>query len=284
MKLSKRLEMVASFVKEGSNLADIGTDHGYIPIALAERGQVKRAIAMDVRSGPLERAKEHIKLHRLEDRIETRLSDGTKMLEPGEADTVVISGMGGDLVIHILEEGRFLWDSVSQWVLSPQSELDKVRRFLEGNGFVTVREDMVEEDGKYYTVMDVVWQAPPFGEKCADRKENGLEIRGCHEFSTDLEDRNGIGREAALRNERFTRQDTARDVKQKLKREAGYLYGRLLIREKNPVLKEFLQREELQLERIREQLKKTDSQAANKRLAELEWELEIIKEAQDEMQ
>ena len=155
MRLSKRLALVASFVNEGSSRADIGTDHGYIPIALTRQGKVTRAIAMDVRKGPLERAREHIREYHLEERIETRLSDGAERLKAGEADTVVIAGMGGELVIHILEGGRHLWDEVGQWVLSPQSELDKVRTYLQENGFVITREDMVEEDGKYYTVMDV---------------------------------------------------------------------------------------------------------------------------------
>lgn len=155
MKLSKRLETVASFVEKGSSLADIGTDHGYIPIVLAERGVIEKGFAMDVRKGPLERAKEHIAEYHMEDRIEARLSDGAENLKPGEADAVVIAGMGGELVIHILEGGRHLWESVRQWVLSPQSDLRKVRRYLRDHGFVIVREEMLEEDGKYYTVMNV---------------------------------------------------------------------------------------------------------------------------------
>lgn len=154
MKLSKRLEMIASFVKPGSRLADIGTDHAYIPIALTERGVIPSALAMDVRKGPLERAREHICEAGLEDRIETRLSDGLEKLEAGEADTVVIAGMGGELEIHILEEGRHIWDSAEQWVLSPQSDLDHVRRYLLENGFSINREAMVKEDGKFYTIMD----------------------------------------------------------------------------------------------------------------------------------
>lgn len=155
MKLSQRLETVASFVSEGSNLADIGTDHGYIPIALVLRGVVPSAIAIDVRPGPLKRAADHIAEYHLEEKITTRLGDGLTGLNPGEADTVVIAGMGGELVIHILEEGHHLWEDVKQWVLSPQSELDKVRSYLAEHGFSISREDMVEEDGKYYTVMDV---------------------------------------------------------------------------------------------------------------------------------
>ncbi|MDO5418317.1 MAG: class I SAM-dependent methyltransferase [Lachnospiraceae bacterium] len=153
MKLSKRLELVASFVPEGSRLADVGTDHGYVPIYLVEKGVCPSAIAMDVGKGPLERAREHIREMGMEERIQTRLGDGLAALLPGEADTVVIAGMGGELVIHILEEGRHMWESVKQFVLSPQSDLDKVRRYLAGHGFAVRKEEMVLEDGKYYTVM-----------------------------------------------------------------------------------------------------------------------------------
>lgn len=156
MKLSKRLETVASFVRRGSNLADIGTDHGYIPINLVLGGIVPHAVAMDVRKGPLERAKEHIRDYKLENQIETRLSDGLEKLMPGEADTVVIAGMGGELILHILSEGEHVRGSISQWVLSPQSDLDKVRRYLAEHHFRIEKETMVEDEGKYYTIMSVV--------------------------------------------------------------------------------------------------------------------------------
>lgn len=156
IKLSKRLETVASFVPKGSNIADIGTDHGYIPIYLTERGIVNRALAMDVGTGPLERACAHIKACGLAERIVTRLGDGLKNLQAEEADCIVIAGMGGELIIRIMEEGRHMWDSVRTWVLSPQSDLDKVRRYLEEWEFLIDRETMLKEDGKYYTVMRVV--------------------------------------------------------------------------------------------------------------------------------
>lgn len=241
MKLSKRLEMVASFVNEGSILADIGTDHGYIPIALVARGVSSHAIAMDVRTGPLKRAAAHVALHHLEDNIETRLSDGVEKLRPGEADTVVIAGMGGELVIHILDAGRHLWGSVRQWVLSPQSELDKVRRYLQHQGFSIVREGMLKEDGKYYTVMDVVWEETGPGEA----KAEGLKAEGM--------------------------------------RPEEYLYGRYLIQEKNPVLQEFLKKEQIQMEKIIEQLAGQASEASKERRDVLQEQLGWLKEAQNEM-
>ena len=96
MKLSERLNTVVSFVKPGSRVVDVGTDHGYVPIELAQRGIISHGLAMDVRKGPLERAKEHIRQYGLEDVIETRLSDGICQLQDHEADTVIVAGMGGE--------------------------------------------------------------------------------------------------------------------------------------------------------------------------------------------
>lgn len=155
MKLSKRLEMVAALVPRGCRLADIGTDHGYVPIYLVQKGQISHAIAMDVRSGPLRRARAHIERYDLTGHIEIRLSDGLKELQAGEADTVVIAGMGGELMIRILEAGKHVWNSISTWVLAPQSELHKVRHYLQQQGFVIAEETMLAEEGKYYTVMRV---------------------------------------------------------------------------------------------------------------------------------
>lgn len=238
MKLSKRLETVASFVPEGSNIADIGTDHGYIPIYLVREGHTGRAVAMDVRKGPLERARAHVAEAGLEHRIDVRLSDGLAGLKPGEADCVVIAGMGGELIIHILEGGRNLWETIGYWVLSPQSDLDKVRRFLDKESFSIARETMVKEDGKYYTVM-------------------------------------GVTRDGS-------RADASGDCREETK-EPYCLYGSRLIREKDPVLAEFLKKEQEQLEQILDTLKDSDTPAALKRCREIKEKLAWNKEAQDEM-
>lgn len=105
MQLSQRLLAVADLASAGHCLADVGTDHGYIPIYLMEKGNYERAIAMDVRKGPLLRAEENRKSHGFEDRMDLRLSDGVAALREGEADTVVIAGMGGGLGDHYPDGG-----------------------------------------------------------------------------------------------------------------------------------------------------------------------------------
>ena len=156
MELSKRLSAVAGLVTEGASVADIGTDHGYIPIWLAKRVPAVKLIAMDVNEGPLERAREHILAEGLSDRIDLRLSDGFSALDPGEVHTIIAAGMGGGLVIHILEANPAVTDSVQEFILQPQSEIERVRAYLEREGYTIVREEMVEEDGKYYPMMKAV--------------------------------------------------------------------------------------------------------------------------------
>lgn len=221
---------MASFVERGSRVADIGTDHGYLPIALVERGICPCALAMDVREGPLKRAQEHVREHGLDGKIECRLSNGLMQLKPGEADTAVMAGMGGELIVHILEQGRHMWEHLRQAVLSPQSEPDKVRRFLEEEGFSIERESMVQEDGKFYTVLGI--------------------CRG----------------------------------QMKLSGQAQYLYGKRLIEERNPVLVQFLLKEEERIRAIFDGFGERDTDKVRQAKQELAQQLTWIKEAQDEMQ
>ena len=147
-------------VSRGYRLADIGTDHAYIPIFLVEEGRVPSAVAMDINRGPLDRARENIMESGQEDKIQIRISDGFSALEEGEADAAVLAGMGGGLTIRILREGADVVRTLKECILQPQSEIEKVRAFLLAEGFSFTDEDMVEEDGKYYPIIKVT---PPCG-------------------------------------------------------------------------------------------------------------------------
>ena len=153
--LSRRLETIISLVEPGETIADIGTDHGYVPIALVRRGICRKGLAMDVGTGPLERAREHIHAHSMEKIIETRLSDGLHKLSPGEADRIVIAGMGGPLMQRILEEGEAAARAAGQLVLSPQSGIREFRRFLNTHHYHIKEEAMLREDDKDYVILNV---------------------------------------------------------------------------------------------------------------------------------
>ena len=164
-KLSIRLQAVADFVTPGSVVADIGTDHGFLPIYLVEKGICPRAVAMDIRQGPLERAREHIAAAGLNDRIQVRLSDGLNGLMQNEADSAVIAGMGGLTVIHILEQAQEKLADFKEMVLEPQSDPAKVRSYVREHRMWIDREDLVYESGKFYPVLHVCTKPQPAREQ-----------------------------------------------------------------------------------------------------------------------
>lgn len=155
IRLSKRLTALANMVTDGNRLADIGTDHGYIPIYLCQTGKIPSALAMDIGKGPLQQAQTHIAEYGLSEQIKTRLSDGMASLQSGEADTILIAGMGGGLVMKILSEGAEKLTGKEELILQPQSEIALVREFLRARNFQILDEDMILEDGKYYPMMKV---------------------------------------------------------------------------------------------------------------------------------
>lgn len=152
-KLSQRLRRLADMVTEGFAFADIGTDHGYVPIALLTEKKIPRAFAMDIKEGPLLLAKEHIKAAGLCDYITLRRSDGMAALAAGEADSILIAGMGGAVMRRILADGADVLAAAKELILQPQSEIADVREYLYQEGYSIDREDIVFEHGIYYPMM-----------------------------------------------------------------------------------------------------------------------------------
>lgn len=154
--LSKRLQTVADMVTSGNRVCDVGCDHGYVSIYLVKQGISPGVLAMDVRKGPLNAAREHVVKQGLSDKIETRLSDGLHNYNIGEARSLICAGMGGRLMRQILEEEKDKTDSFQELILQPQSEIEEFRRFLRENAYLIQDEEILEEDGKFYQVMRAV--------------------------------------------------------------------------------------------------------------------------------
>ena len=171
MQLSKRLRAVADLVPGGTVLADVGTDHAYIPIALVEEGKIPRALAMDINQGPLMRAEENIKAHGLEEKIEIRLSDGLEKMKKGEADAVLIAGMGGLLTVRILSGKREILGGATL-VLQPQSDLPSVRGWLAEEGYAITAEDLVLQERVIQKIRERTWMMSCLNMKQAKRKRN----------------------------------------------------------------------------------------------------------------
>lgn len=227
--ISNRLYAVSAMVTSGGVLADVGTDHAYVPIFLLQKHKIQRAIAMDINEGPLQRAEEHLAMHQLKDQVETRLSDGVAALQPGEADSILVAGMGGELILHILKEGQEVFRQAKEIILQPQSEIYKVREYLRKNGYCITDEDMVYEDGKFYPMMQVVSSQ----EECKVNMLEEREQRICD------------------------------------------IYGPLLLKNGNPVLRKYLVYQHNSLQGILEKLKQQkDTEAIARRILEVEQELE----------
>ena len=226
---------MASMVTTGGILADIGTDHAYVPIALVQRQKIKGAIAMDINEGPLARAQEHIRAARLEEYIQTRLSDGAEALLPNEADSILIAGMGGELILHILTEGESVCSTAKELILQPQSEIHKVREYLRQHQYKIEDEDMVCEEGKYYPMMRVHYQA----EKNEDADKTIKDMENSKE-------------------------------QKKSRYKVECLYGRYLLMEKNPVLHQYLVKERQVFENILDNLfKQPESEKIAVRMEEV---------------
>ena len=151
--MTPRLLAVAKMVKNSQSVADIGTDHAYIPVYLVANNTIKSALAMDINEGPLRRADENIKKFSLTDKIKTRLSDGLTKLKNNEADTVIIAGMGGVLINNILKNDKDRLTSVKNFILQPMTAIAETRKYLAENGFKITDEKLAKEDDKIYTVI-----------------------------------------------------------------------------------------------------------------------------------
>lgn len=153
--LSERLRSLTDMVSHGNRVVDVGCDHGFLSIYLVQHGISPKVLAMDVRKGPLSGAKEHIAEHGMGNYIETRLSDGLREYQAGEADSLVCAGMGGKLMMKILTESEEKAKALDELILQPQSELPVFRRFLKAEGYVTLDENILCEEGKYYFLFKV---------------------------------------------------------------------------------------------------------------------------------
>ena len=153
-KLSKRLEKVASYVPTGAILADIGSDHAYLPCYLVHKGIVERAIAGEVVKGPFESAQRQVRTEGLSDRIEVRLADGLAAVhEDDEVNTVTIAGMGGPLIVSILEKNPESLKHVTRLILQPNIHAKVIREWALRNGWAIQEETILEEDRKIYEIL-----------------------------------------------------------------------------------------------------------------------------------
>lgn len=254
--LSERLRAVTELVTKGNRVADIGCDHAYTSIYLVEKGIAPCAIAMDINAGPIERAKENVALYGLTDKIAVRRSDGVKELGAKEADTLLITGMGGLLMKKILSDKPEVTVAVKELVLQPQSEVEELRRFLHSIGFVITAEQMRKEDGKFY----VMFRAEP---------------HRFQEYSVCDSTENMV-----LCSEEWSKQEqiTSKERNNQIWTDLEYRYGAYLLKERPAVFVEYLNWELQQKEQILANLEQIETEKARVRKEQLVREIEELKQ------
>ncbi len=162
LKISKRLESAAAFVRKGDVIADVGTDHAYLPIYLSMYKMISSAIVTDINEGPIERARRNIAEYSCENAISARLSDGLCGVEAYSPNTVFILGMGGELIARIISDAEWLKEKKVRLVLQPMTHKEILRKYLFENGFSIIDEALVD-DGKIYQIMVAEYS----GERCS---------------------------------------------------------------------------------------------------------------------
>lgn len=161
MELTPRLRKVAELVPQGARFADIGTDHAYLPTWLILNGVVERAVAADLRPGPLERARDTAERFDVGDQLDFRLCDGLSAVSPDEVDTIAIAGMGGETIAHILSCAPWTKAPGVTLILQPMSSQPDLRQWLGANGYTIERECLVREEKTIYTIFLVKAGAMP---------------------------------------------------------------------------------------------------------------------------
>lgn len=156
MKLTPRLKAVADLVPAGKSMADIGTDHAYIPIYLIKEGKIKEGIAGDIHEGPARRAAIHIAKEGLSQKVEVLVGPGLSVLKEKMVDGVVIAGMGGLMIEAILKEDSVVAHQLKWLVLQPQNHLCRLRLWLQRNGYMIKQEVLAQEGSRLYEVWLVV--------------------------------------------------------------------------------------------------------------------------------
>ncbi|MGL4873127.1 MAG: tRNA (adenine(22)-N(1))-methyltransferase [Clostridium sp.] len=222
MELSKRLEMILENITEKDSLVDVGTDHGYIPIESIKRNLSKKAIAADINKDPLDKAKLNSIFEGVDEQIEVRLGNGLDVIGKDEVSSVVIAGMGGNLIRDILESGKEKIKN-AEILLLPAQNPEVLRKYLYTNGYKVEKEDICLDEGIFYEF---------------------FKVRVSAEDKTELED-------------------------------VYYEISPILIRSKNPLVKDFLNGKKEKAIKILQNIKE-DTESANARKKELEEKINII--------
>lgn len=238
-------------VSPGKRVCDVGCDHGYVSIYLIESGRADAVLAMDVNRGPLERARINVEKHGLTGYITLRLSNGLDAYRTGEAQSLVIAGMGGRLMQSILTKDKEKTEDFEELILQPQSELALFRKFLRTEGYTIVQEEMILEGGKFYPMM-----------KARKKPVYGIcQAKGCVSAGDGSQQQSGLP--------------------DGITQEMADAFGSCLLAKRDPVLYEYIFRQKEDILRLIHAMGgQEESERCRKRREELKAELSLLTQAE----
>jgi tRNA (adenine22-N1)-methyltransferase len=262
IKLGPRLNCIASLIGFKTRLADIGTDHAYLPIALCEQGKIERAIGIDIHKGPYQTALAAVQNHKLDNKIDIRLGNGLQPLMPGEVDTLTLAGMGGKTILEILFARSDILSEISDLIVQPQGLESKVRNDLLEAGWL-LREEHLVEEGRVYVVM-------AFSRRAGYSKQEILEME-------ELWIKQIISASKALKllNNEITVLSTS-EKEIDLVRSLFWRFGPLVLQLSNCLLHRLIWQYREELTFREEQMKKSPSCSVQKRRQEVLLELDFL--------
>ena len=161
-KLDHRLQSAVPFVRQGAVVADVGTDHAYLPLVLTGTGQARAAVASDINAGPIERAAQHVAEYGLSDKVKTVRADGLDGIEPYHPTDIIIFGMGGELIARIIADAKWVQNNTVRLILQPMTHAECVRRYLAETGFQIIDEVLSKESGKIYQTIVAEYNGVPY--------------------------------------------------------------------------------------------------------------------------
>lgn len=229
MKIPERIIRIAGFIPKGTIAADIGTDHALLPVFLIQNGICPKVIASDLYPGPLETAKANVLLFGLNALIEIRQGDGLQPLKPGEADVIVIAGMGGVKIKDILAASPDVLKSARRLVFQPQSAAGCLRRWLLENNWSLVDEDLVLEGGRFYVI--IVAEPRPFDSSDAGSEDDQLLeigprlVEKRHPLLVPFLQEKMKNMESVLKALRYARTPAAKKMRQEWKKKIDFIKG-----------------------------------------------------------
>lgn len=279
--LGPRLQAIASFIRAGSLLGDIGTDHAYLPAYLVQQGIIRGAVGVDIHEGPYRSALETVRAYGLSDLIDVRLGNGLRPLQRGEVNVLVLAGMGGNTILQILFESEDVLQEVEELVLQPQGAEGKVRRELLNKGWKIKEELLVEEEGRIYAVVHFTRTEGLDYDALEDQAQEYLaEVKAYINSGQGKDGQDNEVKESFLdslrKPQKLSDNSMANNFMARLINKTIWGFGPIIIKKEKELLKQLINNEVERLRKVAAEMQYTDRKEVAEKAKEICDEIKLL--------